>query len=360
MSFVTLGCEKGVRRQQPSVSSKFRTTSNRPQGELQRKIYSTNAYFALRSSLMSLVSRIALQGDTRDEPEDFFASSLSVIFPDDVTNQHGDANHALIYTSPYLSQPILLELDDPTDAEERYLFSHYLWNAGLLLAELIEQDTLGLPAFPTKNGSSCGNGGNGEKGPFHVEGLSVAEVGAGTALPSIMAALLGAEKLLVMDYPAEGVVRTLNANVSRNIKSDVAPEWRSVPVTREVEVKGHAWGEFDEDMEVLRGSYDRVVSCDCLWMPWQHENLRRSISYFLKEDQEARAWVVAGFHTGRAKLKGFFDREGLLAERLEVEKIWERDCAGKERQWDEEREEEDKTVRKRWLVVAVLKRVGAS
>lgn len=36
---------------------------------------------------MALTSRITLTGPPAEDPEDFFGSSLGVIFPDDVTNQ---------------------------------------------------------------------------------------------------------------------------------------------------------------------------------------------------------------------------------------------------------------------------------
>jgi EEF1A N-terminal glycine/lysine methyltransferase len=57
-------------------------------------------------------------------------------------------------------------------------------------------------------------------------------------------------------------------------------------------------------------------------------------------------------------MSGFFDAEALQSDAgLEVERIWERDCDGRERPWVAEQEEEDITVRKRWLVVAVLRRI---
>ncbi|GKT95072.1 nicotinamide N-methyltransferase [Colletotrichum tofieldiae] len=91
-------------------------------------------------------------------------------------------------------------------------------------------------------------------------------------------------------------------------------------------------------------------------MPWQHTNLHKSIDWFLRKDGEARCWVVAGFHTGRAKMRDFFAEEALAEAGLDIEAIWERDCDGQEREWAWDRGFEDVTVRKRWLVCAVLKR----
>ena len=82
------------------------------------------------------------------------------------------------------------------------------------------------------------------------------------------------------------------------------------------------------------------------------------MAHFLSREPHARVWVIAGFHTGRAKVAGFF--EGLGVEGLEVEDLWERDVDGCEREWVTEREGEDVTGRKRWVVVAILRRKGMS
>jgi len=98
-------------------------------------------------------------------------------------------------------------------------------------------------------------------------------------------------------------------------------------------------------------------------MPWQHANLQTSISHFLKPaslNPDARAWVIAGFHTGRAKMRGFFDAAALAEKGLEVERLWEVDCLGVEREWVWEREGEDAGNRRRWLAVGILKSVAGS
>ncbi|PTB63534.1 hypothetical protein BBK36DRAFT_1171747 [Trichoderma citrinoviride] len=307
--------------------------------------------------MATLTSRISLQGDEPDGPEDYLSTSLGVIFPDDIVNQHGDAEHSLVYASPKLPKPLLIELADPEGETDRRLFSHYLWNASLLLAELIERDSLEKEeeegATDVEEGKDEGLG----KGvSFDTRGLSTLELGAGTALPSMMAGLLGAASVVVTDYPAPAVIKTLRANVARNIKPELAPVGKESLVTKSVLVEGHEWA-FPASH---KHRSDRLFVADCLWMPWQHANLRRSIDYFLKRSASARAWVVAGFHTGRPKMAGFFDAAALRDEGgVEVERMWERDCDGVEREWDRERED-DITERKRWLVVAVLKRCEGS
>ncbi|KAL2268539.1 hypothetical protein VTJ83DRAFT_3385 [Remersonia thermophila] len=333
---------------------------------------------------MALVSRLSLTGPAADEPEDLLASSLGVIFPDDVSNQHGDSEHGLLYTSPHLPKPLAFALANVSAERDRYLFSHYLWNAALLLAELVEAGTLGLPA-----GGKPGEEGalpwdetvapqEGPGGLFDVTGLSTIELGAGTALPSVMAALLGAKRVAATDYPTPPVIATLKNNVQALVTEEHAVPGRfriSAEAGGEVRVVGHEWGKLpggeagegddngdDEDAAFTlsnKHAFDRVIACDCLWMPWQHENLRRSIAWFLRDDDEdkARAWVVAGFHTGRQKMAPFFDAAELAKVGLEVEYLWERDCDGTDREWVRDRGIEDVSMRKRWLAVGVLRRI---
>ena len=303
---------------------------------------------------MSLTTRLTLTGPEATSPEDILSASLSTIFPDDVAAQHGDATHNLLYTSPHLPHPLPLTLPQINDESDRHLFSHFLWNSALLLAELVEADTLGLEP---DGGDGEGRGVAPPARVFDISGLRTIELGAGTGLPSIMAGLVGARGLVATDYPAPVVVEALRGNVVSAVRE------RNAPVGRfrvgEVRVEGHGWG--DVDTEFAReegGAFDRVLAADCLWMPWQHENLRRSIAWFLREGEGARAWVVGGFHTGRGQMARFFEREALAEVGLEVEYLWERDCDGRDREWAWDRGIEDVRELKRWLAIGVLRRIG--
>ncbi|KAF5623167.1 neutral amino acid permease [Fusarium tjaetaba] len=303
------------------------------------------------NEVMSLTWRISVNGET-DSPEDYLSTALGVIFPDDITNQHGDDEHNLSYASPHLPKSLVIDLADPVKEDHRKLFSHYLWNSSLLLAEFIEADSLSIPLENPREAQDTIS--------FNVKGLETLELGAGTALPSIMGGLLGAKRVVATDYPAEPVLKTLRTNVARNIQPSLSPAGAEATPSSAVSVQGHSWGELDDTFSTSAAhSFDRVIAADCLWMPWQHQNLHRSIAHFLKQIPEARCWVVAGFHTGRTKMSGFFDAAALQKFGLEVERIWERDCNGEERPWDTERED-DVTVRKRWLVVASLKWISTS
>lgn len=286
-----------------------------------------------------------------EEPEDLLFSSLATIFPDDAPNLHGDSHSSILYTSPYLPLPLHLRLADPSADEDRKLFSHYLWNAALLLAELLEGAAL-------KDGNQEGK--KGRASLFDVRGLSVLEMGSGTGLPSIMAGLVGAKRVVATDYPSETILEPLRRNITRNLTAS-----RSLPgaiIPSSVEVHGHAWGDLTPHQSTSfplshRHTLDRILLADCLWMPWQHDPLLQSVTYFLSLSPTARCLCIGACHTGREVVARFFERQRLKKLGLEVEEIWERDVDGKEREWEEGREEEDPAMRKRWCIVAVLRRV---
>ncbi|KAI1001946.1 hypothetical protein K3495_g6253 [Podosphaera aphanis] len=269
-----------------------------------------------------LTDKIQLTGVTSNEPEDILSSALAVIFPDDITNQHGDSSCSVIYKSGRHGE-ILLTLANPK-SEDTKLFSHFVWNAAVQLAVLIEE-------------------GDDE---WQVQGLRVLELGAGTGLAGIVAGLTGALTTVITDYPAPEVLVNIRENVARAVRLKPALK---------MAVDGHTWGALDEPIALAhKEKFDRILVCDCLWMPWQHANLQASITWFLAAG--GRAWVVAGFHTGREKMRGFYQEKALREHKLVIEKIWEKNADGTEREWVEDRGVEDVTERKRWLVIAILRK----
>ena len=123
---------------------------------------------------MNLADAVQVIADTDDEqPEDIFACAPGLIFPDDTRNTHGDPDSTIVYKSSRFGD-IELRTADPAAEHERKLFSHYLWNAGIKLAQLISD------IGETK---------------WNVAGESVLELGAGVGLNGIVATLAGAEEV---------------------------------------------------------------------------------------------------------------------------------------------------------------------
>jgi predicted nicotinamide N-methyase len=272
--------------------------------------------------------------DEADGPEDLFGESLGALFPDDITNLHGDFGHSVVYRSP-IHGDIVLELADPNGDDSRKLNSHFLWNSSLQLSELIEEAQ--------------------REDKWDVRGKRVLELGAGTGLAGIVATKSGALEVCIADYPAPEVLANIRKNVEKNI-----PECQRIPKDRRYPqcwVQGHEWGALDDKdpfVQQNKEAFDILLVADCLWMPWQHASLQNSIAHFMRPD--AKVWVVAGFHTGRASMAKFFFTDRLAEHGLELESIVERDPDGNERPWVFDRGNEDITERKRWLAIAVLRR----
>ena len=214
-----------------------------------------------------------------------------------------------------------MRLADPPRQDERLLFGHYVWNAGVLLAALIED------------------------AKWDVRGQTVLELGAGSGVGGIVSALAGAHSVCLTDYPSPSILAALRSNVAVNLPAG--------PMRARATVQAHRWGEVEVDGCPRRGGFSRVLVADCLWIAPQHHELARSIDCFLAETPDACAWVVAGFHTGRAVVASFWpvaEQEGLY-----VEQCWERDAFGQTRPWKAEREE-GIGDRAKWSVLAVLRR----
>ena len=106
-------------------------------------------------SLTDLVVILAPEKD--DEPEDIFACAPGLIFTDDLRNLHGSPDGVIIYKSARFGD-VRMRTTDPESESERKLFSHYLWNAGVKMAELISR---------------------GDDGSWSVSQETVLELGAG-------------------------------------------------------------------------------------------------------------------------------------------------------------------------------------
>lgn len=157
------------------------------------------------------------------------------------------------------------------------------------------------------------------------------------------------KQVTITDYPAPPILSTLSTNVKKNVPTSLQSK---------IAVHGHQWGDLTTPFATANaGRYTRILAADCLWMPHEHANLARSMLHFLSPAPDARVYVVAGFHTGRAKMAPFLEEEVEKAG-LVVEDVFEMDVEGGRRAWVKEREggKEDVTGRKKWLVVARLKR----
>jgi len=152
------------------------------------------------------------------------------------------------------------------------------------------------------------------------------------------------------DYPAPVVLANLRRNAQKAIPGHLEAKYR---------IGAHEWGDMTTTFAIENAHhFSRIIAADCYWMPDQHENLAQSMLHFLTLESGGRIFMTSGFHTGRAKLAAFFDVA--VEEGLEAEEVYEEDAEGTRRDWMKERDggREDHTERKKWLVIARLKRRG--
>ncbi|ORY82118.1 putative methyltransferase-domain-containing protein [Protomyces lactucae-debilis] len=252
------------------------------------------------------------------EPEDLLSESLVTIF-EDVPVSHGEPGGHLTHKTQNYGDIKLKLVKTDTDTE-LHKFAHHLWVSEL---ELAAQMDAGLVA---------------------IKGLRVLELGAGAGLCGIIAVKAGAKHVTLSDYPGAKILANLRENVSSNL------------LTREQDaacVVGHIWGDSVEPLLAQKGTFDVILLADCLWLPEQHANLAQTLANTLSRSSESKIHCIAGFHTGRKKLSGFFDYIADVG--LEVKEIYEQNYKGERRDWDPVRPDcEDPVQRKRYIVCAIL------
>lgn len=119
------------------------------------------------------------------DPEDIFGTSLGGVFTDDLQNQHGDDPDTVIVYKNLRHGTLEFRTADVSGEEQRRKMAHYLWNAGVLMAELVGGRPLETQRTPDDVFTLEGWGeqewwiGEEEEAKWSVRGQSVVELGAG-------------------------------------------------------------------------------------------------------------------------------------------------------------------------------------
>ncbi|KAF9883040.1 hypothetical protein FE257_004294 [Aspergillus nanangensis] len=220
------------------------------------------------------------------EAEDLFTAFLPHLFPEDSPQSHGDPGQFLLYSSPRYGDLTIQVPSYPT----------------IVVAEAVET-------------AHCGNGHVDEM--WIMKGEKVLELGAGAALPSLISVLAGASEVTITDHPSSpALTGAIAFNIERNIPANMT---MGCPIS----IQPHAWGVLSSDPWAVanKGQFTRIIAADCYWMRSQHENLARTMKWFLAP--QGRICVVAGLHTGRPTVAEFF--ETVKETGLQIEMIYERD-----------------------------------
>lgn len=213
-----------------------------------------------------------------DDPEDFYP-------PTPPPTQQ-------VYTMKS-GKPITLNLigASPTEA-------HRLWNGAKIISDYFEEV------------------------PSRVNGKTVLELGAASGLPSLVAAILGATKVVMTDYPDVEIVQNMQKNV------DICDESEESKgrIAEAIDAVGFIWGSDSKPLLARLPSpshtkFDVLILADLLFRHSEHGALVRTIRECLAQDGVAYVFFTSYRPWMREKDLGFF--EVAKAENFLVEQVRE-------------------------------------
>lgn len=162
--------------------------------------------------------------------------------------------------------------------------------------------------------------------PSLIASKTVLELGAGAGLPSLVCAVLGAEKVVVTDYPDPDLVANLWTNISTTQLNS-----SSEPAAQKIVAEGYCWGADPSPLlshlpPSSAGGFDILILADLLFNHSEHEKLVATITGTLSRRAGSKALVF--FSPYRpwlyAKDMAFFDvvrGAGFVVEKVLEEKM---------------------------------------
>ncbi|KIL62705.1 hypothetical protein M378DRAFT_193123 [Amanita muscaria Koide BX008] len=122
-----------------------------------------------------------------------------------------------------------------------------------------------------------------ERGLLPVKHRAVVELGAGCALPSLLAALSPEPPALIVDYPDEIII----GNLKRNVESNQQHTSQGC----QIKIMGYEWGmDASNLLQLLPDSstgYEVIILADLLHFDGSHGALVKSVNLLLSKDPNA-------------------------------------------------------------------------
>ncbi|KAG0260805.1 nicotinamide n-methyltransferase [Actinomortierella ambigua] len=150
------------------------------------------------------------------------------------------------------------------------LWGHHLWNAAKLFANWLDAR------------------------PEYTHKKNVLELGAGAALPSLIATVNGASKVIVTDYPDESLIKNIEFNVQQNVPRQMEE--------KTVVVEGYLWGKNTKPLlnhlqstTASGGLFDTIILSDLLFNHSQHHAMLKTCKETLRP-KTGRVFVFFTHH----------------------------------------------------------------
>ncbi|CAO3650620.1 unnamed protein product [Cunninghamella blakesleeana] len=128
------------------------------------------------------------------------------------------------------------------------LWAHHLWNASKVFASLFDEY------------------------PDLVKNKTILELGAGGALPSLIASIHQPKKVVITDYPDKELIENIQYNVDQNLETIVPKDL--------ITVQGYVWGTNTDSLKSLlpkgHTTYDVIILSDLVFNHSQHHALLRT------------------------------------------------------------------------------------
>ena len=141
---------------------------------------------------------------------------------------------------------------------------------------------------------------------FHREdfvGKRVLELGAGTSLPGLLCAKVGAEKVFLSDIATDG-------NVLENCRQAV----KLNDLDEKIEVVGVTWGAFEPDTSAICEKLDYIIGSDLFFDPSVFEQLCVTVSYLLNGNPSAQVFISVQERSDDWSIEEYLLKWGLRAE----------------------------------------------
>lgn len=238
-----------------------------------------------------IVLHFAVQASQRCQLGGFLAINLAISFtmskPEEVVNQVPEDEGSDIEAGGLFEDPPDFYPPSPPPTTEHYtmkngdditlhlvghspLEAHTLWNGAVIISQYFEEH------------------------PEEVKDRTVLEIGAAAGLPSLVAAVLGAKKVVVTDFPDPDIVDVMWKNIRGCPMLAVDRE-----EDRNIVADGYVWGGKEAPLLAHLGEqkegeagFDVLILADLLFRHSEHSKLVDTIQFTLKKKPGSKAFVV--------------------------------------------------------------------